>query len=323
MKFSYKETSHISERDAARAGHELSGYLEQMRLASADASYGSSESCLHLGYDETLRTEVLRLAKEKFSSKLREVFVVGIGGSNLGTCAVYDALRPSGVDLSFFDTAHTATLKEACGRMRAIYREKGKVLINIISKSGTTAETIMNARVLIDCLKSLDRKWHTSIVVTTEPLSKLDNWAKEQDIPSLPNPPHVGGRWSVLSGVGLFPLAMAGVDIKKLHKGAVKAMRRCLSDDVEHNPALQSAAAIHHAIKKGASMHNLFVFDADLERIGKWYRQLVGESLGKEFNAHGRAVHAGITPLVTVGSTDLHSMFQLLLGGPVDKFTTF
>ncbi|MDP3995231.1 MAG: hypothetical protein Q8P78_01285 [bacterium] len=323
MRFSYKGTSHISERDVAAAGHALSDYLEELRLASADASYSRPESCLHLGYDETLRAQVARLAKEKSSHQLKEVIVVGIGGSNLGTWAVYDALRPSGVDLSFFDTAHTATLKEACGRMRAIYREKGKVLINIISKSGTTAETVMNAAVLVDCLKALDKNWRASVVVTTEPLSKLDNWAKEQDIPSLPNPPHVGGRWSVLSGVGLFPLAMAGVDIKKLHKGAVKALRRCLSDDEEHNPALQSAAAVHHAIKKGASMHNLFVFDADLERMGKWYRQLVGESLGKEFNTHGKAVHAGITPLVTVGSTDLHSMFQLLLGGPLDKFTTF
>ncbi len=323
MRFSYLETSHITERDAARAGRELSGYLEHLRLASADASYGSSESCVHLPSDETLRAEVSRLAKEKSSRTLREVMVVGIGGSNLGTRAVYDALKPSGIPLSFFDTAHVRLLKEACSRMRAIYREKGAVLMNVISKSGTTSETMMNARVLIDCLKSLTKDWRGSIVVTTEPQSLLDHWARAQGVPSLPNPANVGGRWSVFSAVGLFPLVLAGVDIKKLHKGAVRASRRCLSDDVEHNAALQSAVAIHHAMKKGAVMHNLFVFDADLEWAGKWCRQLVGESLGKERDVHGRIVHAGVTPLVTIGSTDLHSVFQLLLGGPEDKFTTF
>jgi len=323
MKFSYLETSHITERDAAKACHELSGYMEELRVAAADVLYGSNEACLHLGNDESLHTEVNRLAKEKSSRTLREVFVVGIGGSNLGAWAVYDALKPSGIPLSFYDTAHVRVLKEACLRMRAIYREKGKVLINIISKSGTTSETMMNGRVLIDCLKSLSKQWRESVVVTTEPLSKLDNWARLNNISSLPNPANVGGRWSVFSAVGLFPLALAGVDIKKLRKGAVRGLRRCLSDDAEHNAAMQSAAAIHHAMKKGAAMHNLFVFDADLERLGKWYRQLVGESLGKERDLAGRIVHAGITPLVTIGSTDLHSVFQLLLGGPEDKFTTF
>lgn len=323
MRFSYQETLHITERDVAAAGRELSGYLEELRLASQDASYGSNESCLHLAYDETVRTEAERLAKEKSSPKLREVMVVGIGGSNLGAQAVYDALRPNGVPLSFFDTAHVRTLKEACQRMRSIYRERGEVLINIISKSGTTSETVMNARVLIDCLKSLTKNWRDSIVVTTEPLSRLDGWARANDIASLPNPANVGGRWSVFSAVGLFPLALAGIDIKKLRKGAVRALRRCLSGDAEHNSALQSAAAIHRAMKKGAVMHNLFVFNRDLESLGKWYRQLVGESLGKERDLSGRIVHAGITPLVAIGSTDLHSIFQLLLGGPEDKFTTF
>ncbi|MBI2050406.1 MAG: hypothetical protein HYT31_01195 [Parcubacteria group bacterium] len=323
MKFSYKETSHISERDAARAGHELSGYLEELRVAAADASYASNESCLHLPSDETLRAEVSRLAHEKSSRRLHEVMVVGIGGSNLGTWAVYDALKPGGVPLSFFDTAHVRLLKEACQRMRAIYRKKGRVLINVISKSGTTSETMMNARVLIDCLKSLTKHWRESVVVTTEPQSLLDHWARAQDVPSLPNPPNVGGRWSVFSAVGLFQLALAGVDIKKLHKGAVRALRRCLSNDEEHNAALQSAVAIHHAMKKGVAIHNTFIFNQDLERVGKWYRQLVGESLGKERDLSGRIVHAGITPLVTIGSTDLHSVFQLLLGGPEDKFTTF
>ncbi|OJI07198.1 hypothetical protein BK004_01560 [bacterium CG10_46_32] len=323
MQFSYKETSHITKRDVDKAQHGLALYLDDLKVASLDSSYSSNESSLHLPNDDALQIQIERLVREKKSKKLKEVMVVGIGGSNLGTWAVYEALRPSGVLLSFFDTAHVRTLKEACARMRAIYRNGGEVLINIISKSGTTSESVMNSRVLVDCLKSLDKNWRDSVVVTTEPLSKLDNWAAAQSIPRLPNPAHVGGRWSVFSSVGLFPLALAGVDIKALRRGAASIQKRCLSHQADENPALQSAAAIHHAIKKGASMHNLFVFDADLERVGKWYRQLVGESLGKEHDLSGRIVHAGITPFVTVGSTDLHSLFQLLIGGPIDKFTTF
>jgi glucose-6-phosphate isomerase len=222
---------------------------------------------------------------------------------------------PQGVKLTFFDTAHVRLLKEANSRMRKIYRDKGEVLINFISKSGSTNETVMNARVLIDNLRDITDKWRDHVVVTTEPDSKLDDWARNQGIASLPNPKHVGGRYSVMSAVGIFPLALAGVDIKKLHKGASRILERCLLVDARKNPALQSVAAVYSAMKNKSNIHNLFVFNMDLEGMGKWYRQLVGESLGKD----GK----GITPMVSVGSTDLHSMLQMFLGGPNDKFTTF
>jgi glucose-6-phosphate isomerase len=323
MKFNYKQTANIKESDVTKIGKKLEPYLEELNAISEDSAYAKDESPLYLPHDDALRKQVLRLVREKQSKKLKEVMVVGIGGSNLGTWAVYDALRPEGATLSFFDTAHIRILNEACERMQEIYQEGGEVLINFISKSGSTNETVMNARVLIHALRENSDEWKNQVVVTTEPESKLDMWANENEIASLPNPKHVGGRYSIMSAVGLFPLALAGVNIKKLHKGASYMQKLCLTSSADVNPALQSTAAIYTAMKAKAVIHNLFVFNMDLERVGKWYRQLVGESLGKEKNLNGKVVHAGITPMVTIGSTDLHSVAQLLLGGPKDKITTF
>ncbi|MAG28887.1 hypothetical protein CL632_01950 [bacterium] len=315
MKFKYKQTSNIKETDVQEVAKKLEPYLAELRTISQDSSYARDESALYLPHDEQLRKQVSKLANKSKSHKLKEVMVVGIGGSNLGTVAVYDALMPNGIALTFFDTIHVRTLKQANTRMRKIYNSKGEVLINFISKSGSTNETLVNARVLIDNLRDITDKWRDHIIVTTEPDSKLDDWAHNQGIPTLPNPVHVGGRYSVMSAVGIFPLALAGVDIKKLHKGAARMLERCLSNDVRKNYALQSAAAIYSAMKHKASIHNLFLFNMDLERVGKWHRQLFAESLGKD----GK----GITSIVSIGSNDLHSTFQMYLGGPKDKFTTF
>jgi glucose-6-phosphate isomerase len=293
----------------------LSSYFDILKKASQDEEYKTHESLLYLANDAKLRQKVFKLAKVRNTKDLKEVMVVGIGGSNLGTLAVEDALRPIGVRLSYFDTAHVQTLQLAIARMRQVYKDGGKVLLNVISKSGTTNETVMNAKVLIRELQKLTDDWADDIVATTQPGSKLEDWALEYDIAILPNPEKVGGRYSVFCPVGIFPLALAGVDTRKLHKGASKMLEKCLDPDVETNPALQSVTAIWRAMKNQATIHNLFLFDQYLEKVGKWFRQLTAESLGK--------AGKGITPIVSVGSTDLHSTFQLYLSGPKDKFTTF
>jgi glucose-6-phosphate isomerase len=133
----------------------------------------------------------------------------------------------------------------------------------------------------------------------------------------------VGGRYSVFSAVGLFPLMLAGIDTEKLLKGARVMHDRCIKKDVSENPALASAALVYLHSQKGVSISNTFFFNPYLESVGKWYRQLMGESIGKKYSIEGKEVNAGITPIVSVGSTDLHSMVQLYLGGPKNKFTTF
>ena len=322
MKFNYQNTSNISEKDITKAIKQLGGYFDDLKKATKDDGYTANEASLYLPFDKDLRNQVKKVVKEKSSSNLREVMVVGIGGSNLGTWAVYDAISPRKVRLSFYDTVFTDNVVKGIARIKEVYRHGGKVILNLISKSGGTTETIANSRILIKALQKVEPNWQKQVVITTEPDSKFENWAHNQKITILPNPAMVGGRYSVLSAVGLFPLAMAGISVEKLHKGASKMVLRCISSNID-NPALQSATAIYKAMRAGRTIHDLFLFNPDLERLGKWYRQLVGESLGKERNINGKIVHSGVTPTVSIGSTDLHSVAQLYLGGPADKFTTF
>jgi glucose-6-phosphate isomerase len=134
-------------------------------------------------------------------------------------------------------------------------------------------------------------------------------------------PESVGGRYSVFSTVGLFPLALLGIDCAKLLDGAAHMRAACLREGA--NPAVVRAAMLFHAKRRGHAIADNFYFKTDLECVGKWYRQLMGESIGKERSADGKSVvHEGMTPTVSIGSTDLHSMAQLYFGGPSDKFFT-
>jgi glucose-6-phosphate isomerase len=135
-------------------------------------------------------------------------------------------------------------------------------------------------------------------------------------------PAKVGGRYSVLSSVGLLPLASVGIDIAKLREGAQDMLGQCL-DESGDNVAAHSASVLAAGAKQGYIINDNFLFHPELESLGKWYRQLMGESIGKEQSLSGETVHAGITPTVSLGSTDLHSVGQLYLGGPKDKLTTF
>ncbi len=126
-----------------------------------------------------------------------------------------------------------------------------------------------------------------------------------------------------MSAVGLFPLAKAGINVTALVDGARKMRDRCLSSDIQENPAMMSAAILFAHYHAGRMINDNFIFHSELESLGKWYRQLLGESIGKEHDRDGKVVRIGITPTVSIGSTDLHSVGQLYLGGPKDKLTTF
>ena len=306
MQFNYQKTSGISKSEIDKTVKSLLPYLDVLKKAAKDTSYSTDESCLALAYDKNLISQVRELVQKKKEPRTKEVIVLGIGGSILGAKAGYCALRAKGADISFLDTIDNHEVIQAIETINRVEAEGRHVILNIVSKSGTTPETVANARVLLDVLRKSSNDWKNQVVVTSEPESKLSSWAKSQGIDILPNPAHVGGRYSALSAVALFPLALAGIDIEALHKGA---------QEIDFSEAAISAAIIWLNMQQGAVIHDMFLFDKDLEDLGKWHRQLVGESLGKS----GK----GITPLVSIGTADLHSMFQLYIDGPKDKFTTF
>lgn len=305
-------------------------YIEHLIKIASNNSYQNDEASINLAFDDLLLEQVNNLVKNKVSTSLRYIFVVGIGGSNLGTKAVYDALygyRDLGDEMRprmvFIDTINATTLRFYTENLVPSLQNQDEYLVITISKSGGTTETLANTEILLNALNQHIGGVKKRTVVIADQESTLWKEAGINSIDHLTIPAKVGGRYSVLSAVGLFPLAVLGIDIKALRQGAKDIRTHCLSTDIKHNPAWKSATLMSFAYQHGQSINDTFVFNSELESLGKWYRQLLGESIGKEHDLTGNKTHTGITPTVSVGSTDLHSVGQLYLGGPKDKLTTF
>jgi len=303
-------------------------YGERLQGVVASNTYQEYESSILLPSDTQLLEEAQALAAQKASSDLRYHIVVGIGGSNLGTKAVYDALYGAYDSLEptrfpkllFAETTDPEWLVKATKLIASLERPE-QVLVSVISKSGGTTETLANFEIIMAALKDTFDSSTERVVAITDEGSALWEQAGAKGIARLAIPKPVGGRYSVLSSVGLFPLATAGIDIVALRDGATKMRDTCL--EAGTNPAITSAALLAHFHAEGKTINDNFFFHPELESLGKWYRQLMGESIGKATSLSGEEVHTGITPTVSLGSTDLHSVGQLYLGGPRDKFTTF
>lgn len=328
LRFDDTETYKID--DVLAQAQSLTPYIRSITKVALSGNYDAPEASINLAFDEDLRIRVKEVVAQKVTSALKYIFVVGIGGSNLGTKAIYDALygyrdilpenRPR---LIFVDTTNDATLRFYSETVLASVAKADELLIISISKSGGTTETIANSEILITVANAKLGNVSDRVVVITDEGSAFETAASEKDITYLSIPKQVGGRYSVLSAVGLLPLWALGLDIDALHTGARDIRSYCLNEDLMHNPAAQSAAVMAYQYKNGKTINDTFVFNNELESLGKWYRQLLGESIGKEHNKDGEQVFTGITPSVSVGSTDLHSVGQLYLGGPKDKLTTF
>ncbi len=330
LEFNYKNTALVSESEVKETAVLLEKYMVHLNEIAKDNDYESLEASINLAFFENQIAESEKLADAKKSEKLKYIVVVGIGGSNLGTMAMYEALfgklhialNGKNPKTLFLDTNNPKLFSDIKNILEDV-KDSEEILINVISKSGGTTETISNFETLYAHLKNNISNIKNRVVITTDFESKLWYAAKNSGFEVLKIPKNVGGRYSVFSAVGLFPLALLGVDVKNMLKG-VKDMRDlCLSGDIEKNPALVSAILMFLHNKNGVNISNSFFFNPQLEMTGKWYRQLMGESIGKEKNKKGDTVNSGITPITSVGSTDLHSMAQLFLGGPKDKFTTF
>jgi glucose-6-phosphate isomerase len=189
--------------------------------------------------------------------------------------------------------------------------KKGKTALLFISKSGKTFETTANFFAILKIIK----KYQPKIFIISDRNSPLWNFGQKNKFLTFEIPEKVVGRYSVFSNVGLVPLFLAGVNIKRLLVGAKKANQICLVDNPLKNPALSSALTIFYHYQKGKNIYSNLVFPPDLEYFGKWYVQLMGESLGKD----GK----GITPTVTTGTTDFHAIGQLYFDGPRDKLINF
>lgn len=281
--------------------------------------------------DRTLRQ--ISAFAEGVGQAYDHVLVLGIGGSALGTRALHAALRAPAWNelddegreffprLTLLDNVDPTSVAAALRRI-----DPRRVLVNVVSKSGGTAETLAQYLVVRQWLDAaLGGAASRHLVFTTDPEKGiLRDLATRQGIATLEVPPDVGGRFSVLSPVGLLPAALVGIDIAALLEGAGRALERAEADDLLQNPAALYAALLWAAdTQAGARLHVLMPYSDRLRDLAEWFRQLWAESLGKRVDRDGRVVHAGPTPVASVGATDQHSQVQLFMEGPFDKVVTF
>lgn len=321
--------SDIDEKIAAMRSS-LSNYLIKLRQVVTEGDYGQNESSINLPADSKILSDVQQLAAKKVSAQLKYHIVVGIGGSNLGAKAVYDALLgyddvmasaqyPKLIFAETVDTEFLQVITKMIGQLESLEQ----ILVSVISKSGGTTETIANFEIIANALVArFGEQSMQRVVAITNQDSELWQAATQKNIDCLSIPKKVGGRYSVFSAVGLFPLETVGVDTVALLQGALEMRDKCLEDG-EHCAALVSACLLNYYRLQEKTINDNFIFCPRLESAGKWYRQLLAESIGKQKDVNGQDVNVGITPTVSIGSTDLHSVGQLYLGGPKDKFTTF
>ncbi len=281
--------------------------------------------------DKTIRQ--ISAFAEGLGQAYDHVLVLGIGGSALGTRALLSALRPPAWNelddeareffprLTLLDNVDPTSVAAALRRI-----DPRRVLVNVISKSGGTAETLAQYLVVRRWLdEALGGAASRHLVFTTDPeKGALRALAAREGIATLEVPPEVGGRFSVLSPVGLLPAALVGIDIAGLVRGAAAAVERAEADDLLRNPAALYAALHWSAdLQAGARLHVLMPYSDRLRDLAEWFRQLWAESLGKRVDREGKVVHSGPTPVASVGATDQHSQVQLFMEGPFDKLITF
>lgn len=249
--------------------------------------------------------------------KLKHLFIVGIGGSSLGTKAIDSALRSlsvrKNIDLIFLENCDPIVLDR---ELKGVSPDESLTII--ISKSGSTIETASNSKVLLDRFNLLNsQNISDHLCVVTDKNSPMDSFAKEVGVEAFYIPKGVGGRFSVLSAVGLLPLAILGYDIRALLQGAKEMSDRFFEMSEE---SLIKKAFFYTSMYKSYNINVLFSYYTDLFYFNAWYTQLWAESLGK-INRRGDRV--GLTPIGLVGSVDQHSFLQLIIEGPRDKTVTF
>lgn len=271
---------------------------------------------------------------DSFGQWFETIVVIGIGGSSLGARALTDALlglhwnltsdedRDHFPRLFFLENADPETFS---GLMGCI--DPRRTLFNVVSKSGSTAETMAQFLAVEELLAQYldEEKVPGHLLFTTDPGSgALRRLADERGIPSLAVPPAVGGRYSVLSPVGLLPAAVTGVDVAALMDGARAMAERCSVAELHRNPAGMLAVLLHAADTELARpIHVIMPYGDRLRSLGLWFQQLWAESLGKTVDGPGRPERVGPTPVAALGAVDQHSLLQLLMDGPPDKVVLF
>ena len=331
------DTSIIGQENGLDLRSEFDAYKETITKIIASLNQrkdkpGQWLQWMNLGYNE----ETIWYVKEYASmvkDRFENILVLGIGGSALGGIALTEALlkpywnllsddQREGLPRIFFlDNIDPDT-------MDALFNilDLKKTLVNVITKSGSTAETMSQFMIVKDRLeKELGDNYRYNVVATTDKRTGiLRQIAEQEGYKTFVVPDDVGGRFSVFSAVGLLPLALVGIDIEAVVNG-IKDMDLALKNtDINENIAAQNAL-IHYLMdtKKGKNISVMMPYSSRLKYVADWYAQLWAESLGKNKDIDGNDVNIGPTPVKALGVTDQHSQIQLYNEGPTNKIINF
>ncbi len=303
----------------------------QIKERMAEGKMGSTE----LPYQEETVNLISQTA-DKINKSFETFVLLGIGGSALGPIAIHTALlsdfynflpsekrggRPRIFCMDNIDPDHIEALLDF------LDDSLDGTIFNVVTKSGGTAETLANFMVFRERLSKRLGKDRISdhFLVTTDPESgTLRQIALEEGYEILTIPKGVGGRFSVLTPVGLLPSAVSGIDIHSLLAGARKMDQLCQNEDIWQNPAYLKGILDYVAdISAGKKIQVMIPYSHCLRDVADWFRQLWAESLGKRYDLERKEVFAGTTPVKALGVIDQHSQLQLYLEGPNDKVITF
>ncbi|GAB2543931.1 glucose-6-phosphate isomerase [Gracilibacillus alcaliphilus] len=310
--------------------HELAYLKEPVKLAHEMVHNKTGAGNDFLGwvdlptdYDKEEFSRIQKAA-EKIKSDSDVLLVIGIGGSYLGARAALEMLNHSFYNELSKDQRQAPQVFFVGNSISAPYINdlfdllEGKdVSVNVISKSGTTTEPAIAFRIF---RKFLEEKYGVEearkrIYATTDKAKgALKTLATEEGYESFVIPDDVGGRYSVLTAVGLLPIAASGIDIEAMMRGAQKAQEELNEADLDKNPAYQYAAVRNVLYNKGKTIEMLINYEPSLQYFAEWWKQLFGESEGKDFK--------GIYPSSANFSTDLHSLGQYVQEGRRDLFET-
>ncbi len=293
---------------------------------------GSWLQWMNLGYNEETVWYVKEFAA-MVDGRFDNILVLGIGGSALGGLALSHALlkpywnllsreqRDNFPRIFFLDNIDPDEITALLNIL-----DLKKTLVNVITKSGSTAETMSQFMIIKNKLQELlGDDYRKNVVATTDKQAGiLRQLANEEGYKTFVVPDDVGGRFSVFSAVGLVPLALVGLDIDEIIKG-IKIMDLALKNtDINKNIAAQNALIHYLADKqKGKYISVMMPYSSRLKYVSDWYVQLWAESLGKEFDRAGNKINNGPTPIKALGATDQHSQIQLYNEGKNDKIITF
>lgn len=315
MKVSFSHQSHPVLN--APVAQSLSQYVKSIVDERPEASqYNRPEMSLFLGDDVAYHAHIKKVCEALLP--VDDVVLVGTGGSSLGTEAVYAALTTqTSAKLHTFDAMESSEL----ARIDVLFdrlRSSKKLAVVIISKSGGTIESMVNASYIAHrgVQKFGKTFWSRVLCVGSENTSFLDN-ARSQNIHTLPIPVHIGGRFSVCTAVGIAPLYLLGIDVDAFLEGARTACSKlALSQSMKH------ATVLFQCRRNKFSVVNFFVTAKRLTYLGMWYRQLLAESVGKSETLRGKPASSGLLPIVS-SLIDLHSSTQLYLSGFGGIYTRF